>query len=123
MAKLTKAWAGGASPRAHIWADVPDEKWNDWRWQLSHRVNDLEVLETFINLTEEEIEGISEGARANVIIITLIDKAEGDPSHLFAGAVNQFEPGAQGEIAEGFASIDLAPFKICNSSPSTSIFM
>jgi lysine 2,3-aminomutase len=59
MAKLTKAWAAGASARAPIWADVPDEKWNDWRWQLSHRVNDLEVLETFINLTEEEIEGIS----------------------------------------------------------------
>ena len=28
------------SRRAPIWADVPDEKWNDWRWQLSHRVND-----------------------------------------------------------------------------------
>ena len=30
------------SRRAPIWADVPDEKWNDWRWQLSNRVNDLE---------------------------------------------------------------------------------
>ncbi len=30
------------SRRAPLWADVPDEKWNDWRWQLSHRVNDLE---------------------------------------------------------------------------------
>src|SRR5512145_1139791 len=59
MAKLTQAWVQGATPRPSIWADVPDEKWNDWRWQLSHRVNELEVLETFINLTDEEIEGIS----------------------------------------------------------------
>ena len=33
------------SRRAPIWEDVPDEKWNDWRWQLSHRVNDLEEIE------------------------------------------------------------------------------
>lgn len=59
MSKLTKAWAQGVTPRPPIWADVPDEKWNDWRWQLSHRVNELEVLETFIHLTDEEIEGIS----------------------------------------------------------------
>ncbi|GAB4431335.1 MAG: KamA family radical SAM protein [Anaerolineae bacterium] len=59
MTKLTKAWVAGSTPRPAIWADVPDEKWNDWRWQLSHRVNDLEVLETFIHLTPEEIEGVS----------------------------------------------------------------
>ena len=33
------------SRRAPIWDDVPDEKWNDWRWQLSNRVNDLEEIE------------------------------------------------------------------------------
>ena len=33
------------SRRAPIWADIPDEQWNDWRWQLSHRVNDLEEIE------------------------------------------------------------------------------
>ena len=58
MTKLTQAWVQGATSRAPIWADTPDEKWNDWRWQLSHRVNDFEVLESFINLTEEEKEGI-----------------------------------------------------------------
>ncbi|MCL4298878.1 MAG: lysine 2,3-aminomutase [Anaerolineae bacterium] len=59
MSKLTKEWVQGATPRPSIWADVPDEKWNDWRWQLSHRVSELEILETFINLTDEEIAGIS----------------------------------------------------------------
>ncbi len=33
------------SRRAPKWADVPDEKWDDWRWQLSNRVNDLEEIE------------------------------------------------------------------------------
>lgn len=59
MSKLTQDWTKGATPRPHIWADVPDEKWNDWRWQLSHRVSELEILETFINLTAEEIAGIT----------------------------------------------------------------
>jgi lysine 2,3-aminomutase len=59
MSKLSKAWAHGVTPRPPIWADIPAEKWNDWRWQLSHRVSELEILETFVNLTPEEIEGIS----------------------------------------------------------------
>lgn len=59
MSKLSKAWVQQVTPRPAIWADVPDEKWTDWRWQLSHRVSELEILETFINLTDEEIEGIS----------------------------------------------------------------
>ena len=36
------------SRRAPIWDDVPDEKWNDWRWQLSNRVNDLEEIEAIL---------------------------------------------------------------------------
>ena len=45
--------------RPQFWADIPDQQWNDWRWQLSHRVNHLEILETFIDLTDEEIDGIT----------------------------------------------------------------
>jgi len=47
------------SRRAPTWADVPDEKWNDWRWQLSHRVNDLAEIEQILNLTDEERAGLS----------------------------------------------------------------
>jgi hypothetical protein len=32
------------SRRAPRWADVHDEQWNDWRWQLSHRVSTLEEI-------------------------------------------------------------------------------
>ena len=33
------------SRRAPRWEDVPDAQWNDWRWQLSNRVNDLDEIE------------------------------------------------------------------------------
>ncbi len=47
------------TPRPAIWADVPDEKWNDWRWQMANRLNTIEELEQVINLTDEEREGLS----------------------------------------------------------------
>ena len=45
------------SRRAAPWAGVPDAQWNDWRWQLSHRLNSVEELGRIINLTPEEAEG------------------------------------------------------------------
>ena len=47
------------SRRASIWADVPDERWNDWRWQLSNRVNTLEEIGRVLNLTDDERAGLS----------------------------------------------------------------
>src|SRR5579859_6995003 len=40
--------------RAPVWADVPEAKWNDWRWQLSNRLNSVEELEQVIHLTASE---------------------------------------------------------------------
>ncbi len=42
------------SKRAAVYADVPDEKWNDWRWQLSHRLNSVEEIEKVLPLSESE---------------------------------------------------------------------
>ena len=65
------------SRRAPIWADVPDEKWSDWRWQLSNRVNDLADIEKILELTEEEREGLSAPDKFRVDVtpyfISLID--------------------------------------------------
>ena len=55
--RTNDARAGRQSRRAAIWADVPDAQWNDWRWQLSHRLNSVEELGQVINLTPEEAEG------------------------------------------------------------------
>ena len=38
------------SKRAPIFKDVPDEKWNDWRWQLSNRINTPEEFERIVNV-------------------------------------------------------------------------
>jgi lysine 2,3-aminomutase len=40
--------------RAPFWADVPDEQWMNWRWQMSHRLNTVQELEQVINLTDSE---------------------------------------------------------------------
>ncbi len=40
--------------RAPAFADVPDEKWNNWRWQLSHRLNTPEEIGQVLALTESE---------------------------------------------------------------------
>ncbi|MFN2302577.1 MAG: lysine 2,3-aminomutase [Anaerolineales bacterium] len=42
------------SNRAPIFMDIPDEKWRDWRWQLSHRLNSSEDFEQIVRLTESE---------------------------------------------------------------------
>ncbi|MEM5775225.1 MAG: KamA family radical SAM protein, partial [Anaerolineaceae bacterium] len=42
------------SKRAPIYQDVSDEKWNDWRWQLSNRLNSVEDFEKVLPLTDSE---------------------------------------------------------------------
>jgi lysine 2,3-aminomutase len=42
------------SKRAPVYADIPDEKWMNWRWQLSNRINSVEEFEKIIPLTEGE---------------------------------------------------------------------
>ena len=65
------------SRRAPIWADVPDERWNDWRWQLSNRVNTLEEVGRVLNLTDDERAGLSSPDKFRVDItpyfLSLID--------------------------------------------------
>src|SRR3970282_1213766 len=47
------------SKRAPIYADVPDEKWNDWRWQLSHRLNSADELGQVVPLTDSEVRALA----------------------------------------------------------------
>ena len=44
--------------RNGLFRDVPDELWNDWHWQVKNRVETLEDLKKYMNLTEEEEEGV-----------------------------------------------------------------
>ena len=47
------------SKRAPIYQDIPDEKWNNWRWQLSNRLNSAEDFEKVLNLTDSERRALS----------------------------------------------------------------
>lgn len=47
------------SKRALIYKDVPDEKWNDWRWQFSHRLNSADEFEKLFPLTEGERQALN----------------------------------------------------------------
>jgi lysine 2,3-aminomutase len=42
------------SKRAPAYSQVPDEKWNSWRWQLSHRLNSVDELAAILPLTDGE---------------------------------------------------------------------
>lgn len=44
--------------RNGLFADVPEEQWNDWHWQLRNRVETVEELKKIIRITPEEEEGI-----------------------------------------------------------------
>lgn len=39
------------------WSKVPDEDWNNWKWQLKNRITSLEQLEPLLELSPEEREG------------------------------------------------------------------
>lgn len=65
------------SKRAPTYAEVPDEKWNDWRWQLSNRINTPEEFEKVVQLTDSERKALSASHLFRVDItpyfISLID--------------------------------------------------
>jgi len=70
------------SKRAPLYADVPDEKWFNWRWQLSNRINTVEEFEKVIHLTESERKALSATHLFRVDItpyfISLIDPDDPD---------------------------------------------
>lgn len=65
------------------WPDASATEWNDWRWQLRHRVTDLDDLERRLPLTPDERAGVRlAGSKLSLAItphfFSLIDK--NDPS-------------------------------------------
>ena len=65
-----------------FWHDVPDSDWNDWRWQLKHRITSAEQLQRFLpTLTPEEYAGATLANHKLALAITpyffnLIDPAD-----------------------------------------------
>lgn len=72
------------SPTSHPdWPEIPSPEWNDWKWQLKHRISNLEDLERRLTLTESEREGVRlAGSKLSLSItphfFSLIDKSNPD---------------------------------------------
>ena len=47
----------GEARRKELFPDIPDEKWNDWHWQVSHRISDVDTLKKYLPLSLEEEDG------------------------------------------------------------------
>ncbi|HSB06792.1 MAG TPA: lysine 2,3-aminomutase [Thermodesulfobacteriota bacterium] len=52
------------------WEGVSEREWNDWRWQLRHRVTTLEQLREILELSPEEIEGIQHSKGRLALAVT-----------------------------------------------------
>jgi len=50
-------WTPGR--RAPIYADIPDDQWNNWRWQLSHRLNTADEIGQVLRLTPSESKALA----------------------------------------------------------------
>jgi lysine 2,3-aminomutase len=66
-----------------VWSDVSETDWNDWRWQLRHRITTLEQLEKMMPPTLEERAGILLAGSKLAMAITpfffnLIDRNDPD---------------------------------------------
>jgi lysine 2,3-aminomutase len=65
-----------------FWRDVSDADWNDWKWQLKHRITTVEQLQKFLpTLTPEEYAGAKLANTKLALAITpyffnLIDPAD-----------------------------------------------
>ena len=56
--------------RPPLWKEVLEREWNDWRWQLRHRITSLEQMKEIIELTPEEIEGIKNSKGRLALAVT-----------------------------------------------------
>jgi hypothetical protein len=52
------------------WKEVTEREWNDWRWQLRHRITTLDQLKEVLHLTPEEIEGIKHSKGRLALAVT-----------------------------------------------------
>jgi lysine 2,3-aminomutase len=49
----------GTMSRPALWADVPEEQWEDWHWQIANRITSIDQLEQVIHLSEAEKEVVA----------------------------------------------------------------
>ncbi len=56
--------------RKKMFPDVSDEQWNDWKWQVKNRIETLDELKKYIELSPEEEEGVAKSLQTLRMAIT-----------------------------------------------------
>jgi len=56
--------------RKQMFPGVSDQQWNDWKWQVKNRIESLEELKKYIQLTPEEEEGVKKSLTTLRMAIT-----------------------------------------------------
>jgi lysine 2,3-aminomutase len=56
--------------RKKLFPEVSDQDWNDWKWQVRNRIESIEELQKFMDLTPEEIGGVKECLKSLRMAIT-----------------------------------------------------
>ncbi|MDD2387295.1 MAG: KamA family radical SAM protein, partial [Bacteroidales bacterium] len=56
--------------RKKMFPNVTDDQWNDWKWQVKNRIETVDELKKYINLTTEEEEGIAKSLQTLRMAIT-----------------------------------------------------
>ena len=64
-----------------LWRNVSEREWNDWRWQLRHRITTYEQLKEILELTLEEIEGIKHSKGRLALAVTPYFASLMDPNN------------------------------------------
>ena len=82
------------------WEGVSVAQWSDWRWQMTHRLRSVEDFARFIELTPEEIEGLSTPGRFRV-----------DVTPYFASLIDPHDPNCPIRRQVIPTSAELVPFE------------
>jgi lysine 2,3-aminomutase len=64
-----------------VWKGVTEREWNDWRWQLRHRITTIEQMEEIIHLIPEESEGIKHSKGRLAMAVTPYFASLMDPTN------------------------------------------
>jgi len=63
------------------WKGVTEREWNDWRWQLRHRITTVERMGEIVHLIPEEIEGIKQSKGRLAMAVTPYFASLMDPAN------------------------------------------
>jgi len=99
-------WGGSGIGRAALWRDVSDADWNDWRWQLRHRIQTPEQLKRIVDLTPGEETGVRATCQRLRMAITPYFASLIDPTDASCPIRRQVVPTAEELVAQDNELID-----------------